>query len=90
MTLSSWTGREVFVAIVLYWLCLGVGSALWVRRPGLEARQAGARAAASPVLRSGENPGEFQLQFSSQVDLTRTLLLVLVPPALLVLGWFFL
>jgi hypothetical protein len=90
VTVSSWTGREVLTAVSLYWICLTIGSALWVRRPGLEARQAAARAATTPVVSTGSDPRVLHLEYSAEVNMSRIALLVFAPPMLLVLAWLFL
>jgi hypothetical protein len=87
MDMRSWNGTQLLVAVALYWAVLAVGWALYVRRPGLAARQAAARAAAHVTVDPGRHPGERQVTYTGTVDFTRPLLLTVVPPALLVLAW---
>jgi hypothetical protein len=87
MDIRSLTGAQLLAAIALYWTVLALGWALYVRRPGLAARQAAARAVAQVTVEPGPHPDEHRVTFTSTVDLTRPLLLVVVPPALLAVVW---
>ena len=74
-------------AILAYWVLLSIVRLLYLRRPGLAARQAQARAKAHVTERPGDRPGEHLVTYSETINLTPRLGIVLLPPALLLAVW---
>ena len=86
MDIRTWTGTRLLLAIVAYWVVLGLGWFAYVRRPGLAERQEAARAA-PPVSVTPDGHGGWYETYEFTVDLTPAIVLIVVPPALATIVW---
>jgi hypothetical protein len=86
MDIPAWTGTQLLFVIIAYWVVFGAGWFAYTRRPGLAKRQEAARAASVPEVRR-DSHGRVSLTYSMTVDYTWAIILIVAPPALLVLAW---
>jgi hypothetical protein len=87
MELRSWPWWSLVLATMAYWVVVAAASYVYLSRPGLAARQERARMTAQVEMHPGTDDGERRVTLSYTIDLTRVLAVLLVPPALLTLGW---